>query len=233
MRTLTRVTAAVLLTAVAAGAAPVPKEEPRPALEGKYALTAVSSAVNPADDPVKGPAAFPRVDRTTTYLPGPATITRDRIVLEGRVPATATAATLASVQLPVTLEYAVVDATKRPLHVDVFTVTPRGKKTKMEGLAEVVEDRLILAVAKAGGERPRTTDEADGVTVYYFRKAPPPPPAEFKIVALTVGKEAEAEKELNRLAKEGYELVSTTQPSAPDAKSSPTTVHFVLKRAAK
>ena len=46
-------------------------------------------------------------------------------------------------------------------------------------------------------------------------------------------KEEAVEKELNRLAQEGYELSSTTQPTAPDAKSSPTTVHLILKRTVK
>jgi hypothetical protein len=39
-----------------------------------------------------------------------------------------------------------------------------------------------------------------------------------------------AEKELNKLAQDGFEFVSTTQPVALDAKSSVTTVHFLLKR---
>ena len=50
--------------------------------------------------------------------------------------------------------------------------------------------------------------------MYYFQKAPPPPKVEFRIVALTAGKEADAEKELNKLANEGYELVTTTSPIA-------------------
>ena len=55
----------------------------------------------------------------------------------------------------------------------------------------------------------------------------------IRIVAMTVGKEADAEKELNRLAQEGFELVNTTNPAATDGKASVTTVHFILKRTAK
>jgi len=38
--------------------------------------------------------------------------------------------------------------------------------------------------------------------------------SEFRIVAMTVGKEADAEKELNKLAQDGFELVNTTNPAA-------------------
>ena len=71
------------------------------------------------------------------------------------------------------------------------------------------------------------------MTVYYFQKAPPPPKVEYKVVALTAGKEADIEKELNKLAGEGYELVNTTNPIATDAKAAPTIIHFVLKRTSK
>ena len=109
----------------------------------------------------------------------------------------------------------------------------RGKKTKSLGIVEINGNRLTIALAKDGLERPKTTDEAEGVTVYYFQKAPPPPRAEFRIVAMTVGKEEAAEKELNKLSQEGFELVNTTNPAAADGKSSPTTVHFILKRTVK
>jgi hypothetical protein len=89
---------------------------------------------------------------------------------------------------------------------------------------------LTLAVANAGDERPKSIEQAEGVTVYYFQKTPPPPRTEFRIVAMTVGKEETAEKELNRLSQEGYELVTTTQPLANDGKSAPTSIHFLLKR---
>jgi hypothetical protein len=57
--------------------------------------------------------------------------------------------------------------------------------------------------------------------------------SEYRIVAMTVGKEEAAEKELNKLAQEGFELVNTTNPMAPDARAAPTTVHFILKRTIK
>src|SRR5262249_2058535 len=132
---------------------------------------------------------------------------------------------------PTVMEYTL-DATKSPMTIDAEVVSVRGKKTKLLGLAEVNGNRLIIALAREGLERPKTTDEADGVTVYYFLKSLPPK-VEFKIIAMTVGKEADAEKELNKLASEGYELVSTTNPAAADPKASPTTVHFVLKRTTK
>jgi hypothetical protein len=50
---------------------------------------------------------------------------------------------------------------------------------------------------------------------------------------MTAGKEEDAEKELNKLTKEGYELVNTTNPIATDGKASPTVIHFVLKRTTK
>ena len=50
---------------------------------------------------------------------------------------------------------------------------------------------------------------------------------------MSVGKEAEVEKELTKLAGEGYERITTTQPTAPDAKAAVTTIHFILKRTAR
>ena len=114
--------------------------------------------------------------------------------------------------------------------IDVEIANLRGKKSKSLGIVEVNGNRMILALAKEGDERPKTTEEADNVTVYYFQTSPPPPRTEFRIVAMTVGKEEAAEKELNKLSQEGFEFVSTTQPVAADAKSSVTTIHFLLKR---
>ena len=233
--------AAVLLAlagswAAEALAAPVPKDTPPPSIDGKYNLVSVASA--PADRGGKGggKGGFAPATRTTSpALIGPATITRKEIVLEGRLASSASAAQaafLASAAGPTTMEYAL-DPTKTPMTIDIFTSNLRGKKTQALGVAEVVENRLVIAVAQDGGERPKTTDEADGVTVYYFQKAPPPPKTEFRIVAMTVGKEEEAEKELNKLAAARYELVTTTTPAAVNDKASPTTVHFVLKRTVK
>jgi hypothetical protein len=159
---------------------------------------------------------------------GPAAITKNQITLEGR----GAISPLAGINLPMTMEYTL-DATKTPMTIDVYNVSLRGKKTKALGLVEVIDDRLIIAVAKEGDERPKNTEEAENVTVYYFQKAPPPPRVEYRIVAMTVGKEEEAEKELNKLAAAGFELVTTTNPAAVNDKAAATTVHFVLKRTVK
>ena len=166
-----------------------------------------------------------------TYMVGPATITKSQIMIEGRGNVISPFAA-AGITLPMTMEYTF-DPTKSPMTIDVFNISLRGKKTKSLGLVEVVEDRLIIAVAKEGDERPKNTEENGDVTVYYFQKAHPAPKVEYKIVAMTVGKEADAEKELNKLATEGFELVNTTNPAATDGKASPTTVHFILKRTVK
>jgi hypothetical protein len=126
----------------------------------------------------------------------------------------------------------VIDPSKTPMTIDVTTVNVRNKKEKSLGLIEVSDDRITITLGKPGAERPKNFDEGEEVTLYYFKKAKPVPVArdEYRIVTMTVGKEAEAEKELNKLAKEGFVLVNTTNPAANDAKSSPTTVHLVLKR---
>ena len=162
---------------------------------------------------------------TSATLSGPATITKNEIVIEGNNrfnPFTGAAGST-------TMEYKL-DPSKSPANVDVDLVNIRGKKTKLLGRAEVNNNHLIVALAKEGDERPKSTEEADDVRVCYFQKAPR---TEYRIVAMTVGKEEAMEKELNKLAQEGYELVSTTQPSAVDSKSSVTTVHFILKRTVK
>ncbi|MBY0458436.1 MAG: hypothetical protein K2V38_13940, partial [Gemmataceae bacterium] len=158
-------------------------------------------------------------DTLTTVRSRPETnISKTEIVIE---PRTVTG-------LPVTMEYTL-DPTQNPITIDVETIPLRGKKVKQLGIVEVTGSRLVIALGKEGGDRPKTTEDAEGVTVYYFQKVPQPR-TEYRIVAMTVGKEAQAEKELNHLAQEGFELVSTTTPAAADARSSPTTVHFVLKR---
>jgi uncharacterized protein (TIGR03067 family) len=221
-------------------AAPVPKEtDPKFTIDGKYNLLAVSL---PADR--AGPGGFGggggapggpggagggfvggRVSLNSALLTGPATITKTEITLEGN----GRISPLAVANGPTTMEYTL-DTTKTPAFIDVEILNLRGKKSKCLGLVEVNGNRLIIALAKEGDERPKTTEEAENVTVYYFQKAPR---TEYRIVAMTVGKEEAMEKELNKLALEGFELVSTTQPSAVDAKSSVTTVHFILKRTVK
>lgn len=234
-RFVTLAALALVLVGPRSGAAPVPKETPQASIDGKYTLVSVSlpedrqMAANPGGFPAGGPGGAIRIrtSAAATYMAGPATITKNTITLEGR--GIANPFTGAG---PTTMEYAL-NATKTPMTIDITSVNLRGAKGKPQlGLVEVVGDRLVVAVAAAGEDRPKNTEENDNVTVYYFQKAPPPPKTEFRIVAMAVGKEAEAEKELNKLAGEGFELVSTTA-AAPDAKSAPTTVHFVLKRIVK
>ncbi len=227
---------AVVLTALAGSraAAPVPKDTPSPTLEGKYTLLSMSTPNDRGGGAAGGgfPAGGPgggfvvRATANSVYMTGPATITKNEITLEG----SGLRASPFGVTGPTTMEYTF-DATK--MTIDVDNVSLRGKKTKLLGMVEVVGDRVIIAVAKEGDERPKSTEEAGDVTVYYLKKAPPPPKVEFRIVAMTVGKEADAEKELNKLAQDGFELVNTTNPAAADAKGAHTTVHFVLKRTTK
>ena len=193
--------------------APVPKIPPPPTIDGKYTLLFTSNDSAPAG---KGGGPAGRVARAE------AVITGNEITIEGR---TATAA-------PVMMEYAF-DPTKSPMTIDVDTVSVRGKKTKALGVVEITGNRVTIALAKDGGDRPKTADEGDNVTVYYLLKAPPPPRVEYRIVAMTVGKEEEAEKELNKLSALGYELVNTTNPAAANDKAAATTVHFILKRSMK
>lgn len=162
-------------------------------------------------------------------LSGPTTITKNEITFEGN---SRIISPFMGLNGPTIMEYTI-DGSKTPAAIDVSVSNLRGKKSKLPGVVEVVGDRLIIALAKEGDERPKSTEEAEGVTVYYFQKTPSPPRSEFRIVAMKVGEEKEAEKELNKLSQEGFELVSTTQPTAADGKSSVTTIHFVLKRTAK
>jgi uncharacterized protein (TIGR03067 family) len=196
-------------------AAPVPKAPVPPSLDGKYTLLATTDG--PVGPGLKGGGGV----RPLAYRPE-AVITKNEITIEGRTPVAA----------GTYMEYTF-DPTKSPMTIDVETLSVRGKKTKQLGIVEINGPRLTMALAREGTERPKTTDEAEDVTVYYFHKAPPPPKAEYRIVAMTVGKEEEAEKELNKLAAAGFELVNTTNPAAADGKSAPTTVHFILKRTVK
>ena len=232
MRTLIPVTVVLLALASshAGGKAPVPKAPVPPSIDGKYTLLATYggvptakgkfAAADPADLPpgaVGGPSGFG--SRTNPFGRGETVITKNEITIESRT----------TNALPVTMEYTL-DPTKSPIAIDVETIPVRGKKTRSLGVVEITGNKLVIALAKEGAERPKSVEEAEGVTVYYFQKAPPPPKVEFKIVALTVGKEADAEKELNKLSAEGYELINTTQPTAANDKATVTTIHFVLKR---
>lgn len=215
--------------------APVPKPQEAPTLEGSYTLnyTALSTSFGGRFAPGGGgPAPVTQIVLRSSS----ATITKNEIAIGGGNsgyyyddygPGFGRGGI--SSNFAQTLTYTI-DATKTPMTIDLFSVDVRNKKTKSLGIIEVVDDRITVSVAKPGADRPKNMDESEDVTVYYFKKAPPPPKTEFKIVAMTVGKEAEAEKELNRLAQEGYELVNSTNPASVDPKTHPTTVHFILKR---
>ena len=203
--------------------APVPKTPPVPSIHGNYLLLATSNGVTeaPFAGPGGGRGGFGGRSTSLRSLSVTTAISRSEIVIEGR-----------GSTLSTTMEYTL-EPSKSPITIDVESTSVRNKKTKLQGIVEINGNRLTIALAKEGGERPKTTDEADGVIVYYFQKAPPPPRIEYRIIAMTAGKEAAAEKELNKLVKEGYELVSTTNPIAPNATSSVTTIHFILKRTVK
>jgi hypothetical protein len=216
--------------------APVPKEtEPKFSIDGKYNLMSISTPDDRAGPgggfggAIGGAGGGGPVAKgmrvSSAVLLGAATITKNEITLEG----SGRINPITGLGGQTTMEYTL-DTTKTPAFIDVDVISLRGKKSKSLGLVEVHGNRLIIALAKEGDERPKSTEEAEGVTVYYFQKAPR---TEYRIVALTVGKEEATEKELNKLAQEGFELVTTTQPTATDAKSSVTTVHFLLRRTVK
>jgi uncharacterized protein (TIGR03067 family) len=225
MRTLIPVAVVlfVLSGSHAGGKAPVPKTPVPPSIDGKYTLLVTSSGTVVPKGFAPGGPGGDRGDRESPFasrvMRSDAVITKNEITLEARTPTA----------LPTTMEYTL-DPTKTPMTIDVETIPVRGKKTKSLGIVEITGNKLVIALAKEGAERPKSVEEVEGVTVYYFQKAPPPPKVEYKIVALNVGKESEAEKELNKLAGEGFELVTTTQPTAANDKASVTTIHFVLKR---
>lgn len=224
--------------------APMPKPQESPIIEGTYTLnyTYLSTGFDRGVGGFGGPGGRVPVNQITLRS-SRASITKNEITIgtgagldydpryggyydpyEGRT----------STNTTPTMSY-VIDPSKTPMAIDVTTVNVRNKKEKSLGIIEVSENRITISVAKPGAERPKNFDESEEVTLYYFKKAKPVavPRDEYRIVAMTVGKEAEAEKELNKLAKEGFELVNTTNPAAADPKSSPTTVHLVLRRTAR
>lgn len=221
--------------------APVPKDSPPPSIEGKYNIVSVSTPdqFGPGGAGGFGGAGFPGGGiakgpngRIVRIGPGgvmygsmagsAAVISKNEITLEGN-------AWNGPAGMGTTMEYTL-DPSKSPVAIDVEVANMRGKKTKQLGVLEMNGNRLVLALAKEGNDRPKNTEEAEDVTVYYFQKQPPPPRTEYRIVAMTAGKEAEAEKELNKLSEAGFELVTTTQPVATRDTASPTVTHFVLKR---
>lgn len=200
-----------LMAVLGSAAAPVPALPPPPSIEGKYNLLSNSNGGFK-----KGPRGFNSTDSTrgaSRYTE--AAITKNAIIIEGRTAA---------------WEYTL-DASTKPMSIDI-TVTPlRGKKTKMLGIVEHVGDKLILAYASDGGERPKDFEDVEGVTQYIFQKAPPPLHAEYRIVVMTLGREADAEKKINVLAKEGFEIASTTAPAKLGDGS--TVLHVMMKRMVK
>lgn len=201
--------------------APVPKTQPLPSIDGKYTLVATSGNTAVASGGFGGRGGGDTPLRVTTSSRSETIITKNEITIE---PRTATGS-------PTVMEYTL-DTTKSPITIDAEIINVQGKKTKRLGIVEMNGNRLTIALSKEGLERPKTTDDADGVTVYFFQKVLPPK-VEFRIVAMTVGSEVAVEKELNKLVSEGFELVNTTNPLASDPKGAPTTVHFILKRTTK
>jgi uncharacterized protein (TIGR03067 family) len=198
----------------AALAAPAPVVPPPPSIEGKYTLissTSISATGKNRPNPFNegpGSGSFgPSGSRRETV------ITKDSIAIDGRT---------------ANWDYRI-DPTTKPMSIDI-TITPlRGKKSKVLGIIETVGDKLTIAYAADGAERPKDFEDAEGISHFVFQKAPPPPRLEYKIVVLKGGKEQDAEKELNALAKDGYEVMSTHATPTPGDP----TIHFVLKRTVK
>lgn len=220
----TLVLGAVALAAVspraAETAAPVPPAPPGPSIEGKY--TILLSTVGAVNRPggFGGPGRGPGIDRVSSAR-RETTITRHTIGIEGSTAG---------------WEYRL-DPTAKPMAIDI-TITPiRGKKSTHRGIFEIKDERLTIAFTTEGEERPKDFEDAEGVRVYVFQKLPPPPRAEYRIVVLRVGKEAEAEKALNQLAKDGFEVAFTTnpatKPTATGGAPNDPVIHFVLKRMVK
>jgi uncharacterized protein (TIGR03067 family) len=241
MRTFLACTAVLLVAVgVRAGvkpAAPAPKPSEAPKIDGSYtvnytSVVSVGGFVGPG-----GPGGGRIMNNQIALRSSSATISKNQIMIgnwyanadDGSLPPRLR---LQLAGAPQAMTY-VIDPTTTPMSIDVTMVDLRNKKTKSLGIIDVADDRITIAVGKPGADRPKTLDENEEVTVFYFKKAPPPARDEYRIVAMTVGKEADAEKELNRLAAEGFQVVNTTNPSAADSKSSVTTVHFLLTRTAK
>jgi hypothetical protein len=240
MRTFLAFSAVLLVAAgsgvSAKGAAPAPKPAEAPDLDGSYTLnyTTVVSGFGG----FVGPGGGPRMANNQIALrSSSATIAKNQITVgnwdssadDGSLPPRLR---LQLAGAPQTMTYAI-DPKTTPMSIDITMVDLRNKKTKSLGIIDATEDRITIALAKPGAERPKNMDENEEVTVFYFKKAPPPVRDEYRIVAMTPGKEADAEKELNKLAAEGFHVVNTTNPAAVDPKSSATTVHFLLKRTGK
>jgi uncharacterized protein (TIGR03067 family) len=196
------------LIPVAAAGAPVPNLPPAPSIEGKYTLLTSGPSGKTgrgfATDPALGGGFGPASLRRETH------ITKDTIQIEGST---------------TSMHYRI-DPSTKPMSIDITIAPLRGKKTKHLGIMEVTGDKLSIAYGPDGGERPKDFEEADGVRQYVFQKAPPPPRAEYRIVVLTVGQEGDAEKQINALAKDGFEVAFTSNPTS----GKDPVIHLVLKR---
>lgn len=211
---------------VSVAAAPVPNVPPAPTIEGKYTVLAQGRAVTgkaARGGGFGGPAGLAADDDPRGFGGGPAsalrrdtTITRDTITMETRTGSSST-----------TWEYRL-DPSTKPMSIDIVVVPLIGKKTKLHGIVEQTGDRLKIAYTPEGVERPKDFDDTENAIVYVFQKAPPPPRTEYRIIAVPVGGEAAAEKELNQLAKEGFEIAFTATPSAGPGATPGT--QLILKR---
>jgi uncharacterized protein (TIGR03067 family) len=194
----------------AALAAPAPNVPPPPSIEGKYTLVSSSTAING-----KARAAFgesgPGSGFTSSTVRRDSVITRDSISIDGRT---------------ASWDYRL-DPSTKPMSIDI-TITPaRGKKTKVLGIVEEKGDKLTIVYAAEGNDRPKDFEgDGENQSTFVFQKVPPPPRPEYKIIVLRGGKEQEVEKELNTLAKDGFEVMSTHATQTPGDP----TIHFILKR---
>lgn len=179
--------------------APLPSAPP---IVGNYVLLGRSGGHNPAIPPQARIPFGQTPNRTKT------SITRDQITFEnsGNV-------------------WAYQMGTGTPQTLELSITPLRGKPTIHKGIIETNGNRLMIAYAAEGEDRPKDFDDAPGVMVYVLQKEPPPPKWEYRIVTLAPDKAAEVEKQLNALAQEGFEVAFATNGSAAQP-----TAHYLLKR---
>lgn len=209
---------------VAETAAPVPPTPPGPSIEGKYTILLSSIGGGKGGGGFGGPggrgvpAGFG--ERVSAAARRETTISRHTIAIEG---------------MAATWEYRL-DPTAKPTAIDLIITPIRGKKSTHRGIFEIKGDRLTIAFTQEGEDRPKDFEDAEGVRVYVFQKQPPPPRAEYRIVVLHVGKGAEAEKAINQLAKDGFEVAFTTNPATLQGLlgvPQDPVIHLVMKRMVK
>lgn len=187
--------------AVQSIAIPAPSP-PEPAIVGKYVVLHKSMTNQKGGGGVWGTSK-------TAGSRQAVTITRNQISISG-----------------ITTVWSYSLGTGTPQSVDLTFTPLRGKPTVHKAIMEVNGDRITMAYATEGeDERPKNFEDAPGVTVYVFQKAPPPPQWEYRIVELVPGRAAEVERELNKLAAEGFEVTFATNGSANQP-----TAHYLLKR---